>query len=77
MFTKQSARHKTGVLVSRGVNLDLDYEPMSEALFSAGEPAKELKGTATPTGHSDWENRVIPYTFLTRNKRQVAIAHLA
>ena len=53
MFTKQSARHKTGVLVPGGVNLDLDYEPMLEALFSVGEPAKELKGTTTPTGHSD------------------------
>lgn len=58
MFTKQNARHKTGVLVPGGVNLDLDYEPMLEALFSVGEPAKELKGTTTPTGHSDWEGRV-------------------
>jgi hypothetical protein len=58
VLTKQSARHKTGVLVSGGVNLDLDYEPMLEALFSVGEPAKELKGTTTPAGHSDWEGRV-------------------
>lgn len=40
MFTEQNARHKTGVLMPGGVNLDLDYEPMLEALNGCGRSLK-------------------------------------
>lgn len=46
----------------QGVNLALDYEPVLEALFSVGKPAKELKNTKTPTGYLDWEVLVIRIT---------------
>ena len=39
------AWHKRGVLVSKVLNLASGYEPMLEALFSVGEPAKEMKDT--------------------------------
>ena len=42
------AWHKLGVLVSKGLNLASGYEPVLEALFSVGEPAKERKGTIPP-----------------------------
>ena len=44
------AWHKHGVLVSKVLNLASGYEPMLEALFSVGEPAKEMKDTKPPTG---------------------------
>ena len=44
------AWHKHGVLVSKVLNLASGYEPMLEALFNVGEPAKEMKNTKPPTG---------------------------
>ena len=39
------AGHKRGVLVSKVLNLASGYEPVLEALFNVGVPAKERKGT--------------------------------
>ena len=49
MVTMQIAWHKLGVLVLRVLNLAPGYEPVLEALFSVGEPAKELKDTRLST----------------------------
>lgn len=49
MVTMQIAWHKLGVLVLRVLNLAPGYEPVLEALFSVGEPAKELKDTRPST----------------------------
>lgn len=43
------AWHKRGVLVSKVLNLASGYEPVLEALFSVGKPAKELKNARPPT----------------------------
>ena len=44
-FTMKIAWHKRGVLVSKVLNLASGYEPVLEALFNVGVPAKERKGT--------------------------------
>ena len=53
------AWHKRGVLVSKVLNLASGYEPLMEALFDVGVPAKERKGTIPSNRYQDWDTPVL------------------
>ena len=59
MVYMKIAWHKRGVPVSKVLNLASGYEPVFEALFNVGVPAKERKGTIPSNRYKDWDTPVL------------------